>query len=72
MVKDFPLNSIEKLAKKAGCERIAKEAINELKSILLEISENLAKEAVALCKHAKRVTVKREDILLAEKAKEKI
>lgn len=65
MVKDFPLFAIERLLKKAGAERVSKSAAEELKLTLIEISEKIGKEAVAMASHAKRVTVKREDIKLA-------
>ncbi|MEM7821308.1 MAG: NFYB/HAP3 family transcription factor subunit [Candidatus Aenigmatarchaeota archaeon] len=65
MVKSFPISSIEKVAKRAGCERISFSALESLRETLLEISEKIAIDAVAVAKHAKRVTVKREDIILA-------
>jgi len=36
-------------------------------TILIEISNQIAAEATALAKHARRVTIKREDIILANK-----
>lgn len=69
MVKDFPLSPIEKILKKAGQEvgadRVSSSALQEMKNTLIEISDKIAVEAVAACKHAKRVTVKREDIVMA-------
>lgn len=65
MVKDFPLLPLERIAKKAGAERISTSALKELKIVLLEISEKVAIEAIAACHHAKRVTIKREDIAMA-------
>ena len=65
MVKDFPLSPLEKVARKAGAERVSSSALDEMKVALLEISEKIAVEAVAACHHAKRVTVKREDIKMA-------
>ncbi|MEM5794029.1 MAG: NFYB/HAP3 family transcription factor subunit [Candidatus Aenigmatarchaeota archaeon] len=68
MVKDFPLLAIEKIAKKAGKEvgadRVSLEAVKELKNYLLEVADKIAIDAVTVAHHAKRVTVKREDILL--------
>ena len=65
MAKDFPLYPLEKLARKAGAERVSASALKEMKVVVLEIGEKIAVEAVAACHHAKRVTVKREDIILA-------
>lgn len=67
MVKDFPLSPLERVARKAGAERVAKSAVKELHTALLELSEQLAREAIAACRHAKRVTIKAEDIRLATK-----
>lgn len=71
LVKDFPLFPLEKLAKEAGkpvgVDRISLSATKELKIILLEIADKIAKDAVELAYHAGRVTVKREDITLARR-----
>lgn len=68
MVKDFPLSPLEKVARKAGAERISSSALEEMKVALLDMSDRLASEAVAACHHAKRVTIKREDITLAARS----
>jgi histone H3/H4 len=65
MVKDFPLSPLEKVARKAGVERISAGALREMRVALLEMSDKIAIEAVVACHHAKRVTVKREDIKMA-------
>lgn len=67
MVKDFPLSPLERVARKAGGERLSAPAISELHTALLEISEQVAREAIAACRHAKRVTIKREDVILANR-----
>jgi histone H3/H4 len=67
MAKEFALYTLERLAKKAGAERVSKEALIELRNILLEIANKIAKDAIEMCAHAKRVTVKKEDIILAAK-----
>ncbi|MBI4010135.1 MAG: NFYB/HAP3 family transcription factor subunit [Candidatus Aenigmarchaeota archaeon] len=65
MVKDFPLLALEKLAREAGAERVSLSALKELKLTLLEISNKISIDAVAAAHHAKRVTIKREDIAIA-------
>ncbi len=66
MPKKFLANlTMEKILKKAGAERISEEAIEELKKIAEDIAEDIAKHAIELAKHAKRITVKKEDIELA-------
>jgi histone H3/H4 len=68
MVKDFPLLAIEKVAKNAGKEvgadRVSLSAVKELKNYLLEVADKIAIDAVNVAHHAKRVTVKKEDIIL--------
>jgi histone H3/H4 len=63
--KDFPIFTLEKLLKRAGAERISPSAAEELRLALLEIVEKIAKRAIALASHAKRTTIKKEDIELA-------
>ena len=69
MVKDFSLLQMEKILKKAGKEvgadRVSASAAEELRNLLLETAEKIAADAVAAAHHAKRVTVKREDIIMA-------
>lgn len=65
MVKDFPLLPLEKIAKKAGADRVSSSALREMKNVLLEMSDRIAADAVAACNHARRVTIKREDIVMA-------
>jgi histone H3/H4 len=71
MVKEFPLLPLEKIAKKVGKEigadRVAASATKELRDTLLEIANNIATEAITLAHHAGRVTVKKEDIVLASR-----
>lgn len=67
MVKDFPLLPLEKLARQAGAERISTPALKTLKEILLEISEEIARDAIKMAEHANRITIKREDVTLASR-----
>jgi len=67
MVKDFPLLPLEKIARKAGAERISIQSLRVLKEALLEISEKISRDAVKMAEHANRVTVKREDVVLASR-----
>lgn len=61
----IPISIAEKIIKKAGAERVSKEAAKELVEILTKHALEISKKAVALAKHAKRKTVRREDIKLA-------
>ena len=67
MVKDFPLYSLEKLARQAGAERVSTSALRALKEALLEISEQIARDSIKMAEHANRITIKREDVQLANR-----
>ena len=69
MVKDFPASPLERVIRNAGGDRVSTSAIKEMMNILLEQTEAIASEAVAAARHAKRVTVKREDIVLVSRKK---
>ena len=68
MVKDFPSTPLERVMRKAGAERVSESAIEEMKSIMLEIAEKVSMGAIAASKHAKRVTVKRDDVAMATRS----
>lgn len=65
MVKAFPLSPLERIARKAGAERVSTKAINIMRDIFLEIADEIAIKSIAATHHAKRVTVKKDDILIA-------
>lgn len=64
---ELPLAPLKRVAKNAGAQRVSEEAVVELREVLEEIAEDLAKDAVVATKHAGRVTVKKEDINLVTK-----
>lgn len=68
MVKNFPSTPLERVMRKAGAERVSAAAVKEMKSLMLEIADKVSMDAMAAAKHAKRVTVKREDIVLATRS----
>lgn len=68
MVKDFPSTPLERVMRKAGAERVSSSAVNEMKNMMLEIADKISADAIAAAKHAKRVTVKKEDIVLATRS----
>jgi histone H3/H4 len=65
MAKDFPASPLERVMRKAGAERVSTSAIKEMLNMLLEMTDRASADAIAAARHAKRVTVKREDIVLA-------
>ena len=60
----LPLAAIERVARKAGVERISADAIKELDKTIEELGSDLALEAAQAARHAKRKTILREDIRL--------
>ncbi len=68
MVKRLlPLAAMEKIMRKAGAERVSDKAKTALKSVMEEIANDIAIEAVKLANHTGRKTVKASDIELAAK-----
>jgi len=64
---EIPLAVVERILRKAGAERVSEEAKKAFRDEVEEIVESIAERAVELAKHAKRKTVKVEDIKLAVK-----
>jgi histone H3/H4 len=64
MVK-LPRAPVNRIVRNAGAERVSKEAYQELARLLEEHGEEISIEAVRITKHARRKTVKKEDILEA-------
>jgi histone H3/H4 len=60
----IPLAAIERIARKAGIERLSADAIKELEKTIDELGEELAIEAAQAARHAKRKTILRDDIRL--------
>ncbi len=56
-----------RLLKKSGAHRISEESAEELRRVTEEVASAVAKNAVDLCEHAGRRTVKAEDVKLASR-----
>jgi len=61
----LPLAAVERIARKAGVERISAEALEELTASVENIAAELVKEIETITKHAGRRTVKSEDVKIA-------
>jgi len=59
-----PLAAIERVARKAGVDRISADALKELQSTLEEIGLELARDAAEAARHAGRKTITKEDVFL--------
>ena len=64
---EFPIQPIERIARKAGVKRISKTASKALRNITLDYAEDLANDIVAVSKHADRNTILRKDVMLVRK-----
>jgi histone H3/H4 len=57
-----------RILKKAGAERVSDESADELRRVIEDVADNIAKNAVDMASHAGRKTIKGEDVKLASKA----
>ena len=64
---ELGLSAMYRILKKSGAQRVSDESADELRSVIEEIAEAIAKNAVEDANHAGRKTVKAEDIKLASK-----
>jgi DNA-binding protein len=65
--KIIPLAAMERLMKNAGADRVSEDAKAALRDVLEEFGEEVAIAANKFAIHAKRKTVKAEDIKLASR-----
>ena len=64
---ELGLPAMYRILKKSGAERVSDESANELRRVIEEIAETIAKNAIDMSSHAGRKTVKAEDVKLASK-----
>ena len=64
MIHMLPLAAVERIARKAGVERISSEAVKELEKTITDLGIELAREAAEAARHAKRKTILRQDVRL--------
>lgn len=64
---ELGLSAMYRILKKAGAERVSDESADELRRIIEDIADGIAKTAIDMASHAGRKTVKGEDIKLASK-----
>ena len=62
---DLPNAPIERIIRKAGAERVSKDAVEELKDAVKDLGDEVASDAVNMADHAERNTVKKEDVEMA-------
>jgi len=64
---ELGLSAMYRILKKSGAQRVSDESAIELRRVVEEIAEAIAKNAVEDANHAGRKTVKAEDVNLASK-----
>ena len=69
---DLGVSAMYRILKKAGADRVSDESADELRRVIEEIAQEIAKNAVEMAKHAGRKTVKAEDVKLASKTSGKV
>ncbi|AAR39197.1 NEQ348 [Nanoarchaeum equitans Kin4-M] len=61
----FPVAPLYRIMRQAGAKRVTKDAKEAFVEVAVEIAKRVARRAAELAKHAKRVTVKEQDVRLA-------
>ena len=64
---ELALAPMHRICKKAGAQRVSESAARELSKVLEDVGIQIAREAIDFAVHAKRKTVKAEDIRIAAK-----
>ena len=65
---ELGLSAMYRILKKAGAERVSDESADELRRVIENVADNIAKNAVDMASHAGRKTIKGEDVKLASKS----
>ncbi|HJX23775.1 MAG TPA: histone [Candidatus Bathyarchaeia archaeon] len=65
--EDLQLAPMHRIIKKAGAKRVSEDGAEELRKVLERVGIKISKEAIDFANHAKRKTVKSEDIEIAAK-----
>jgi histone H3/H4 len=63
--KDIQLAPMHRIIKKGGAERVSDSAAKELRIVLEEVGLKISRDALDFTRHARRKTVRAEDVRLA-------
>lgn len=64
---ELGMSAMYRFLKKAGAERVSDESADELRRVVEEIANSIARNAVEMASHARRRTVKGEDVKMASR-----
>lgn len=67
MGSELGLSAMYRILKKSGAQRVSSESADELRRVTEEVASAIAKGAVEMSAHAKRRTVRAEDVKLASR-----
>jgi len=62
---EIPLAPIERILRQEGGYRVSEEAARRLRDFIERLARDIARESIEMAKHAKRRTVKSEDVEMA-------
>ncbi len=65
---ELGMSAMYRILKKEGAVRVSEESAEELRRITEEVAVSIAKNAAEMAVHARRKTVKAEDVKLAAKS----
>jgi histone H3/H4 len=65
---ELGLSAMYRILKKAGAERVSDESADELRRVIEDIADSIAKSAIEMASHAGRKTIKGDDVKLASKS----
>ena len=65
--KNISLSAIERIAKNSGVERISKDGLIKMRDLVEEYAVRISMDAIKMARHAKRKTVRGEDVFLIVK-----
>jgi histone H3/H4 len=64
---DIAISPMDRIMRKAGAERVSEEGAEALREVIESLALDIARESIALAKHAGRKTVNAEDVKMASR-----